>query len=519
MQEQLSEVLFYIKGTLKYKWAIIIVAWLVCLSGWIFVSTMPDEYQSKAVVSVDSRTMLQPLLRGIAIQSSTRGMIQVMRQLMFTRPKLEKVAQLADLNIDSKNESQKQSIIGNLKDNIRISGGKGDLFSISYEGSSAAKSQNIVHAVLTVFSEQAHLRGGSGDTDNAQQFIDEQIREYEIRLQNAEQARENFKRVNSGFLPNQGGESSGGITQLKVQLAESNLALSEISSRWRVIKRQMNEVLETDEDSWSIADYGGASSPEDSKISLLEARKDELLLKFTINHPDVLSIKASINDLINAKRQRLANQDHNIMSTGAISNPYVQSLKISLNQIESERASIRSRIGILNQRLANHREGMDARLHIETEMQGLDRDYSIIKSNYMKLIARREQASLTEKADMSQGVLRFKIVEAPSVPLEPSAPNRELLNSMVLIGSILIGIAIAFLIYFIRPTFMSTHQVRSVTGLPVLGSVSVQLKAGEKPNKTSKTLFLISTSSLILVYILIMSMSLSKELSNLLSSL
>lgn len=520
MQEQLSEILFYVKGTLKYKWAIIIVAWLVCISGWIYVSSMPDKYQSKAVVSVDSRTMLQPLLRGMAIQSNMRGMVRVMRQLMFTRPKLEKVAELAELGIASEDEAGKQQLISELKSNIKISGGKGDLFTISYEAGKPEKAQNIVHAVLTVFSEQTQLRGGD-DTHSAQQFIEEQIREYEVRLQNAEKTRENFKRVNSGLLPKQGGGQLGALNATKSQLESANMALSEANSRWRVLKRQMDEVLETDEDFWGLENSIGKSSPEDAKIETLEARKNELLLKYTINHPDVLSIQASIDELQQTKQERLANepQDQNFISSGAISNPYVQSLKISLNQIESERASIRSRIGVLNQRIIDIQKGMDARLRIETEMQNLDRDYSVIKSNYMKLISRREQASMTEKAGRSQGVLRFKIIEAPSVPLSPSAPNRGFLNSMVFVASILAGMAIAFLIYFIRPTFMSTRQVRSVTGLPILGSVSVQAKAGEKTSNVPGAILWLSASGLILAYILVMVNIFSKDLSGLLSSL
>ena len=35
MQEQIAEVLYYIKGTLKYKWATLVIAWIVCIGGWL----------------------------------------------------------------------------------------------------------------------------------------------------------------------------------------------------------------------------------------------------------------------------------------------------------------------------------------------------------------------------------------------------------------------------------------------------------------------------------------------------
>lgn len=515
MQDQLSEVLFYVKGTLKYKWLIIITAWLISSAGWVFVSTMPDKYSSEAKVSVDSGSMLRPLLRGMAIQSSTRGLVQVMRQLMFTRPNLEKIAQLGELDIDSKNEAEKQAIVQNLKSNVKISGGRNDIFTISYESSDPKKSQDIVHAVLTVFSEQTQQRGIS-DTGSAQQFIEEQISEYEARLKNAEKARENFKRINAGLLPNQGGGQLGALSSIKAQIQEAQMALSEVNSRWQVLNRQMGEALESGdevEDEWGLSDMGSTeSTPEDAKIAILKERMDELLLQYTGKHPDVLSIKTTIQDLQKSKMQRLESMPEptdSIMSSGAINNPYIQSLKIALNNAEAQRASLRSRIGLLSQRKNEIQKGMDTRLSIETEMQNLDRDYSVIKSNYMTLIQRREQASMTEKADSSQGVLRFKVVDAPSKALSPSGPNRKLFNSAALIVSLLTGLVLAFLIYFIRPTFMSTRQVRTVTGLPVLGSVSMQLKEGEKSTKTNQILFWFSFFGLLLAYFLVMSNVLS----------
>lgn len=520
MQDQLSEVLFYVKGTLKYKWAIIIVAWLVCITGWVTIATMPDKYETTAIVSVDSRTMLKPLLRGIAIQSSTRGIIEVMRELMFTRPKLEQVAQFADLDIDSKDELQKLALLDKLKMGINIKGGKNDLFSISYEGDDPHEAQNVVHAVLTVFSEQAQERG-IGDTSSAQQFIEEQIREYEVRLKNSEKARENFKRLNSGLLPGEEGGQLSTLSNINQQLQVASMSLSELSSRERVLNSQIDEALEMGgEDEWGFGDIGSqVGTPEDAEIEALTARMNELLIKYTANHPDVLSIKTTIHDLQKSKRERLANMPDSPDVMNSISNPYVQTLKMTLNQIQAEKASIRSRIYVLKTRVKNIQQNMDSRLHIETEMQNLDRDYSVIKANYMELVQRREQASMTQKAGRSQGVLKFKIIETPTVPLGPTAPNRELLNSMVALFGIVAGIAIAFLIYFIRPTFMSTQQVKAVTGLPVLGSVSMQTKTGATPFNMHTSLFWLSVSGLVLAYMLVMASVMGEALPDMLSSL
>ncbi len=510
MQDQLAEILFYVKGTLRYKWVIIIAAWIVCCAGWFFVHSMPDEYQSKAIVNVDSRTMLRPLLRGMTVQTSSRGLIQVMRQLMFTRPKLERVAQLSELDIDSKSEAGKLSLVAKLKEGIKIDGGTDDLFTISYTGDDAKQAQSIVLSVLTVFSEQTQQRG-INDTGSAQQFIEEQIREYEVRLKNAEKARENFKRVNSGYLPTESGGGLSTLSALQVQLEESQLSLSEMNSQMRVLKSQINEAMEMEgEDAGDEWGLGGVSeqisTPEDAQIAALQEQINGMLIRFTDNYPDVISLKLQIKDLQLRKEQTLANMsgDHGI-KTPAV-NPYIQALKMQLNQVQTQKASIQTRINVYHTRMEDVQKGMDARLRIETEMQNLDRDYSVIKTNYMNLITSRETAAMTEAADRSQGVLKFKIVEAPTAPLKPTGPKRTLLNSGFLAGGLLTGFLLAFLIYFIRPTFMSTLQLRQMTGLPVLGSVAQQVQEGESDLK-SKIIFWSLFIVLLLAYVFVINIT------------
>ena len=83
MQEQLSEILYFLKGALKYKWTALIMTWVLSICGWTYVSMMPDKYTSIAKVHVETRTMLQPLLSGMAIEADVRGLLRVMQQLMF----------------------------------------------------------------------------------------------------------------------------------------------------------------------------------------------------------------------------------------------------------------------------------------------------------------------------------------------------------------------------------------------------------------------------------------------------
>ena len=68
LQQTLLQFLDLAKGIWIKKRHVIIMSWLICPLGFLMVATLPDEYTSKAQVYVDTRSVLQPLLKGLAIQ-------------------------------------------------------------------------------------------------------------------------------------------------------------------------------------------------------------------------------------------------------------------------------------------------------------------------------------------------------------------------------------------------------------------------------------------------------------------
>ena len=478
MQEQLFEILYILKGAFKYKWTILIIVWILSLSGWTYVYLMPDKYTSIAKVHVETRTMLQPLLSGMAIEADVRGLLRVMQQLMFTKGNLEQITKLSDLDKTVRTPAEQEELINDLKKDIHINGGTEDMFNIQYEARSPDIAKNVVQAVLTVFSEQTQL-STHGNSDNAQRFIDEQIQEYEMRLRNGEKARENFKRTNLGLLPGQGGDQIGKIQAMSRELEEAKLSLKEALSRKEKLTEQLNESLTSEHDE-SKSSTEIASVEDDAQIGALKQRKNELLIKFTENHPEILHINKTIKELQirNALKQaKVINAGG--LDTAVLTNPYVQSIKVAINEVDANIASINSRIEIFQQRLLKEQDELNSRLSIETEIENLNRDYAQIKSNYDRLLMSRETAAMSEKVDTQAEALKFKIADAPNTPLQASSPKRKLLYSGVLIVSILIGLAVALLLYLIRPTFMSISQLRQFTALPVLGGISMKYSPNE----------------------------------------
>jgi polysaccharide chain length determinant protein (PEP-CTERM system associated) len=447
--------------------------------------------------------MLIPLLSGMTVQSDVRALLRVMQQLMFTKENLEQIIKLSDLDKGLKGEGDREVLLASLKKDIHIAGGSEDIFNISYEDINPVKAKNVVQAVLTVFSEQTKMNQMSG-ADVAQRFIGDQIKEYETRLKNAEKAKEEFTRLNlnRGLLGGEGGNSIADVQGVNKQLEDAKLQLNEALSRKKVLQEQLNEIKDTGED-WGVTDVNQALPEDDERIQTLNAKKKELLVRFTPNHPEIVSINKTIEAIKKSKKidEKFSPSDDMFTKPGVLANPYIQTIKVAQNEADTQVAAAQARFDELKQRKDLIGEQLNTRLSVETELQNLNRDYETIKTNYAELIKSRESAKMSKDVDDQAEALKFKIADAPNTPLKPASPKRKLLFSAVLAGGIILGFGVAFLLYFIRPTIMSTAQLRQLTGLPVLGSVSMKSTPGKTAkNKKDFLRYSAAALGLVLVY-------------------
>ncbi|MCX8050214.1 MAG: hypothetical protein N3A55_11230 [Methylohalobius sp.] len=474
MYELLQQGLGYLKVASRYKWWGVAMAWVVCIAGWVFISQMPDQYKAEAKVFVDTRSVLRPLLSGLTIEPDVAGQVRLMTRLLFTRPNLEKIARMTDLDLAAKDEKAMEAIVNRLKSSLAIeAASQVNIFTISAEDADPQLAKRLVQAMLTVFVEQA-LGETRRDSDTAQRFLDQQIQEYQRRLQEAEKAIEEFKRKNYGLLPNQGGDLYGVLQETQTQLEEAKLAVQEAVQRRDEIARQLaNEEP-------IFEDFGGGQSPIEAKIQALQARLEELLIKYTDKHPEVIALKRGIAELKKQQAEVMASGEDvagealpDELSSGGEANPVFQQMKLVLSEAEANVASLQARVKAYEDKIRKLQEQMDARLKVETELKNLNRDYDTIRSNFENLLARREKARLSESVEQNTDTVKFQVVDPPQVPSKPSAPNRILLSTGVLGAGCAVGFGLTILLALLRPTFISVQQLREVTGLPVLGSISM----------------------------------------------
>ncbi len=459
------------KAVVARRWYAIGVAIIVCVVGWPIVMALPDKYESQARVFVDTKSILKPLLHGLAVDSDiTQEFAYVTRRTLLSSPNLERVLRETDLDLKLKDREQMELAIRDMEAKISIVGdSKESIYTIKYDNEDPQAAFRVVQSLLNIFVETS-LGATRTDTDLTRQFLDQQIQEYEAKLVAAENRLKEFKQKNIGSMPTQAGGYFQRLDAVKNNYRTAQLTLREAEKRRDELKRQLIGVKE-------FVPQGtvtGAPDPLDLRIQVMEAKLDELRLQYTDNHPNVISLRNALVELKEQKKSELtAGNDGGDTTTLTQKNPVYQDLQVDLGRAQAEVAALQVRVTEYKHEVTELTKRVDTIPKVEAELARLNRDYEINKNNYDALVARRESAKISREAAQSADDLQFKIIEPPAVPLVPLGPNRTILLTLVLIASFGAGSFAAWALAQVKPTFDSISSLKLATHLPVFGSVSL----------------------------------------------
>jgi polysaccharide chain length determinant protein (PEP-CTERM system associated) len=483
--EQIYDILH---GAWRFRWWALITAAAVAVVGWTYVFTMPDRYEAHARVFVDTRTALKPVLQGLTVEQDVNAQLNFVRQSLLAGPQLQKIAeQTGVLPASETKPAVKARLLDGMASRVRLTVSSaserenereaGSIYGISFQDGDRIRSLRVVEVLLNTLVEET-LGGKREGAETAQKFLETQIREYERRLRAAEDRLADFKKRNLGLMPT---EQGGYFTQLQTELdaakkAEGDLQIQE--SRRNELARQLRgEAVISASGSSPMLGAAGLTAGADTvtRIKETQARLDELLLRFTEKHPDVIATRQTLEELKKrrtAEIESLRRGDANaVAASGAASSPVFQSIQLALNQVDVEIASLRRAVAQHRAKAVELRKRLDTAPQVEAEFAALNRDYDVNKSQYSALLANYEKARLGEQAD-NAGSVRFEIVQPPSADFAPVFPRRGLFLAGVLLLALAAGGGLAYLLQVLRPVVGSARSLSEFTGLPVLGVVS-----------------------------------------------
>lgn len=478
MQELYQQVMGFLRGMWHRRWIGLAAAWIVAIIGVAVVYRIPEKFEASARVYVDTESLLRPLLAGLAIQPNLDQQVALMSRTLISRPNVEKLVRMADLDLKTASNADREELVDSITKTIRLEGNvQNNLYVISYRDSNPEQAKKVVQSLLSIFVESS-LGDKRQDTQTAVKFLDDQIKNYERNLESAENRIKDFKLKNMGVAANsQGQDYFGRVAALNSQIEAARLESQSAEQARDSYKKELagEEPIFLPEPTDSVPTQ--FTTDFDARIDALKRDLDSLLRKYTPQHPDVVATEKMVQQLeeqrkaeLEARRKAVSTAKRAPMPVDQ--NPVYQQLKISLADAEASVASSRAKLAGLEAQRRLLTTQAQRVPQAEAEFTQLNRDYDVQKRMYESLLARRESAAMGKDVQDTSGA-RFRVIDPPRVSPQPVAPNRLALLGLAFVFSLGAGIFASLAASQLMPTFHEARTLRETSKRPILGMVSM----------------------------------------------
>ena len=446
------------------RWLALAVAWGLCVAGWLVIALIPNSYEAKAKVYVEAPGML--LSAAGAVPTDRRNDLIRLRQTLVSTDNLERVVRRTDLNLQVANERDLAAQVSALRESIKVTALPDDVFEVTatsaVPGFSNAQNARTAAAIVQTLIEsflQGTLAGDQAQAEKTLTFLDEELKQREVALREAEQRRVDFETRFMGLLPGEGSIAQR-MSAARVELASIDQQLTAAQGGVAAARGQLAGT--------PAAMIGGEGATTASgQIAALEGQISQLRARgWTDSHPDVLAAKAQI-----ARLRPQAEAERRSGAPVGTPNPLYISLRSMLAEKEAQVSALAARKRQLESDLSQLIAKQTAEPELVAEQSRLNRDYEVLKRQFDKLLEDREQIRLQSDVNNRTDANNFRIVQRPSIPTVPATPNRPMFLSLMLIVGVAGGAGAAFAKSQVQPTFATQGRLEQVTGLPVLGSI------------------------------------------------
>ena len=458
------------------RWLALGVAWGVCVLGWLVVSQIPSRYESRARVFVQMQSLLPPTANGLP---QTGKDIDTIRQTMTSAINLEKVVRGTDLANTVASDRDVESRVAGLMLAIKVTPQQQNLFEITTTQPSPKLARTVTQKLIDVFVQE-NLAGDRTQTAQSLRFLDGQLAARQKQLSDAEAKRADFQNRYLGSLPGTGSVADRiGAARQQLSVVDGDLAAA--TSALAAVQGQMAGTPATVAGAGTTASFG----PARARLNAINGQlADARARSYTENHPDVVALRGQL------AAANAAARGEPLSGGGAgagTPNPMYMSLQTMRAEKEAAVASLRIRRAQLQGDLDQLNDKLAVDPQVAAEQGRIERDYQVLKDQYDQLLTQREQIALRGQAQSQADPVRFSVIDPPTTPRKPAAPNRFLLLTGVLIAGIASGVGAAFAMGQLRQTFATAPKLERASQMPVLGAIGEMVTRAQANARARRT--------------------------------
>jgi polysaccharide chain length determinant protein (PEP-CTERM system associated) len=309
-------------------------------------------------------------------------------------------------------------------------------FNVSYSSRDPRQAQQVTSELTNLFINE-NLEVRQQESEDTTKFLEGQLETARKTLSDQEEKIREFKGLHVGELPTQVGSNLQILAGLQSQLQNEEDALNTAKQQRVYLETLVNQYRSLQ---GAPKTEGGTTEglpAVDLELDKLRAQLADLSSHYTDRHPDVRKVKEQI-----AKTEKMRDQiaadlkakasapqaDPNAETPDAAEMRDPSSPMVQLQgQLQANRVEISNRehaVAELKTKVVDYQARLNQEPVREQQLSDLTRGYEQSKANYDELLKKKNGSAMATSMELLQQGERFRIIDAPSLPIKPDFPNR-----------------------------------------------------------------------------------------------
>ena len=467
----------------RRRWLILIPFAVGLAAAPLLALLAPNRYRSEALILVVPQRVPDAYVKATVSETIEERLPSITSEIL-SRSRLERIILEMDLYKAERSREVMEDVVQTMREDITTSADKKqvDSFRVAYVGSSAEIARKVTERLTSLYIEQ-NLRDRESQADNTSQFLSTQVQEAKRRLVEQEKKLEDYRKRHAGQLPTQLLGNMQAIQNASLQLASLNEATNRAAERRMFVERQIADSQAIPLPPAAPLTPDSAEMPTASTAQRLEVargRLDSLLLRYTPNHPEVVSLQRTVEELalqLESETPISATQrppEKRLTLAEAAQQKKILDLKAELAVIDHQLAANRKEEARLRATISGYQAKVDVLPTRESELVELTRDYTTLQTAYSTLLMKREDAAIAANLERRQIGEQFKVLDPASLP-EKSV--NQIQRVAVMLSGAAAGLVLGLLVIGLREyrdsSFRGEDEVHNALSLPVLALIPV----------------------------------------------
>ena len=498
----------YLNILRRRKWLILLPAMAVVIASSYAIYKLPNIFRSSTLIVVKQSTLPQSVIPMSTDEVLTRqlaGITQVVTSRSSLEPLIEKYELYKTERLRGEPMESIFMMIGSaIKVDVNTS--RNDItngFDISFQ----YRDPRIAQAVTSELAGQyisVQKQEQISDAKSALQFINNQVEQTKVDLNEIDSRRLKFMQENLLNLPSQGGSILGQIQGMREAQKAQITELGRLQDRRSSVAAQLtlmekSAAQQIDNLSQDLTDPKTTHAWAElvNRKAELQGELQQLLTQYKEKHPDVVAKKAQIESvekdmdaMLADWKSRIAERRKRLENSPDLQ---INAMKLEIKNLDNEIARQQKEQAGIEKNIQLYSDRLNSVPGAEVALGALDREYATKKEGFDKLLIEQQKIELATNAAQEQQSQGIQVVDPANLPAKPVAPKRLMLVGLAVAVGLGLGLLLAAIFEVpLLMTIQTTEDARHYTGLPVLIAVPELLTPQEAKSLPRKRKLLLT---------------------------